>query len=204
MEEKFNFYAFKLSALIIFVFIMQILFDNLTDALLLDQNKYLEVWRFITAIFIHGGVGHLLYNLFALLLFGSMLERLIGGKNFLLVFLAAGVFANIISINFYSSSLGASGAIFGVIGALILIRPMLTVFAFGLPMPIFIAGTLWAAGDLIGIFIPDNVGNIAHLSGMLLGLIIGAVLRDWTRKDREKRFEIDEESIRKWEDNYLR
>jgi len=93
-----------------------------------------EIWRFLTAVFLHGGVGHILFNGFALLLFGSILERFVGGRRFLIVFFVTGILANLISVNFYSSSLGASGAIFGVIGALVIVRPGLTVWAFGMPM----------------------------------------------------------------------
>ena len=155
------------------------------------------------------GFGHLIYNGFALALFGSMLEKFIGGKRFLLVFFACGIVANIISINFYNSSLGASGAIYGIFGTLVLIRPFMLVWAFGLPMPMLVAGILWAGGDLIGLFIPSNVGHIAHLSGMLLGLILGAVFRKYylnvNRRGQEGRdMHMDEISMRRWEEDYLK
>ncbi len=51
------------------------------------------------------------------------------------------------------------------------------IFAFGFPMPLFIAGIIWAAGDLIGLFVPSNVANLAHLSGMFFGLILGFIYR---------------------------
>src|SRR3989344_9487667 len=159
------------------VFLIQLLFEGVTELFLLDSGYYVEVWRFISAIFLHGRLAHLLYNIFALGLFGSMLERLIGSRRFLIVFFASGILANIVSVNFYDSSLGASGAIFGVIGALIVVRPLMVVWAFGLPMPLFIAGILWAVGDLIGLFVPSNVANLAHLSGMFFGLLLGIFYR---------------------------
>ena len=105
-----------------------------------------------------------------------------------------------ISINYYEASLGASGAIFGIIGTLVLIRPMLVVWAFGLPMPMFLAGALWAVGDVIGIFVPSNVANIAHLSGMFFGLVFGLIYRERVSTKNEKRLIIDESSMRKWEE----
>ena len=179
-KNKFNFYALKLCGLMFIVFLIQLFVDGFTELFLLDSNASVQVWRFITAIFLHGGFAHLLYNLFALALFGSMLERLIGSWRFLIVFLFTGVIANLISINFYSSSLGASGAIFGIIGALVFVRPLMVVWAFGLPMPLFIAGGLWVVGDLIGLFGFSNAGNVAnlaHLSGMFFGLLFGAFYR---------------------------
>ncbi|NCN98704.1 DUF1751 domain-containing protein [Candidatus Pacearchaeota archaeon CG10_big_fil_rev_8_21_14_0_10_35_219] len=192
---KFKFYAIKLTGIIVLVFLLQMI-PGFTELFLLDSSKILEIWRFVTSIFLHGDIAHLLYNMFALLLFGSILEKLIGEKKFLVVFFVSGILANLVSINFYSTSLGASGAIFGVIGALIFIRPLLPVWAFGVPMPIFVAGVLWAAGDVIGIFVPSGIANIAHLSGMLFGLIMGAMFRG---KRRKKKSYVDEESVRKWE-----
>lgn len=203
--NKFRFIALWLCALCVALFIVQLVFPSFTEFFLLNSNAWYEPWRFFSAIFLHGGVGHLLYNCFALALFGSILERLVGSRKFLIIFFVTGVIANLISVNFYSSSLGASGAIFGVIGALIVIRPTLVVWAFGLPMPLFVAGIVWVVGDVIGIFVPSGIANIAHLSGLVIGLIFGALYRNWnvSRFKREK-IVIDERSIRDWEDRYLR
>jgi membrane associated rhomboid family serine protease len=178
-RKRFRFYALKLCGVIFVVFLIQLLVSGFTDLFLLNSNAFVEIWRFITPIFLHGGFAHLLYNVFALALFGSMLERLIGSRRFLIVFFVAGILANIISVNFYDASLGASGAIFGVIGALVIIRPFMMIFAFGFPMPMFIAGILWAAGDMIGLFYStgENTANMAHLSGMFFGLILGFIYR---------------------------
>jgi len=206
---KFRFYALKLTLICVIIFILQLVFPGFTDFFILNERSFFEIWRFLTSIFLHGGFGHLIYNGFALALFGSMLEKFIGGKRFLLVFFACGIVANIISINFYNSSLGASGAIYGIFGTLVLIRPFMLVWAFGLPMPMLVAGILWAGGDLIGLFIPSNVGHIAHLSGMLLGLILGAVFRKYylnvNRRGQEGRdMHMDEISMRRWEEDYLK
>lgn len=181
-RKRFRFYALKLCAIIFVIFLIQLIFSGFTDLFLLNKEAFIQIWRFITPIFLHGGFAHLLYNVFALALFGSMLERLIGSRRFLLVFFISGLLANIVSVNFYDASLGASGAIFGVIGALIFIRPLMFIFAFGFPMPMFIAGILWAAGDLIGLFYSTggNTANIAHLSGMFFGLILGFIYRKKT------------------------
>lgn len=193
----------------IFVYLFQLFVNGFTDLLVLDESSFIEPWRFITAIFLHGGAGHLLYNIFALALFGSILEKLVGGRKFLLTFFSTGIIANLIAVNFYSSSLGASGAIFGVIGALILVRPGLPIWAFGIPMPIFLAGIIWGAGDLLGAvayFVGNpinNTGNIAHLSGMALGLLLGLFFRQKEQKENKISYRFDEEEIRRWEDDNL-
>lgn len=208
---KFRFYAFKLSLLMVLFFVLQVFFSSFTDTFVLDFRAFGEYWRFLSSIFLHGGLGHLAYNLFALLLFGSVLEKVIGGKKFLLVFFLTGIFANLISINFYSSSLGASGAIFGIIGTLIIVRPWFMIWAFGMPMPLFIAGILWAFGDFIGAVsffsgnAIDNTGNIAHLSGMLLGFVFGLFYRGKViRRRKMERVRFREREVRDWENRNIR
>ena len=196
----------------IIIFLVQNLFSKFTDLFVLNVFAFSEVWRFISAIFLHGSLIHLIYNIFALALFGSILESLIGGRKFLFIFFITGILANLIAVNFYALSLGASGAIFGVIGALIAIRPMLFVWAFGIPMPIFAAGILWGAGDLLGTYgflignPLDNRGIIGHLSGMIFGLIFGFLFRE--KRQRTKRinygFVLDENYMRSWEDRNLK
>ncbi len=208
---RFKFYALILSGICIFVFLLQFLMPGFTEIFLLNDSSWREPWRFLTAIFLHGGVGHLIYNIFALALFGSILEKIIGSNKFLAVFLISGILANVVSVNFYPSSLGASGAIFGIIGAMIIVRPTQLVWAFGLPMPIFIAGILWGVGDLIGAIAffsgnpISNTGNLAHLSGMFFGIIYGLFLRNWRTNMRKMRvIEINENYIRRWEDDWMR
>lgn len=218
MNKENSFWAFKLSGIIILVFLMQLISEGFTNVFVLNDSALYsgQIWRFLTAVFLHGSITHLLFNLFALALFGGILESLIGSKRFLSIFFVTGILANLVSVNFYSSSLGASGAIFGVIGALIIIRPTLPVWAFGMPMPIFIAGIVWIGADVlgaIGFFTGnpiDNTGNIAHLSGMFFGFIFGAVYRriisriGKNSEGNKISVRIDENSLRRWEDDYLR
>jgi hypothetical protein len=202
---KFKFYALWLSLVCVVVFVLQLLIPGLTDIFILDSGKMIEVWRFASAIFLHGSVMHLISNLFALALFGTILEGLIGGRKFLLVFFASGIAANMVAVWFYPSSLGASGAIYGILGALIILRPMMTVWVSGIPMPMLLAGLVWVAGGVFGLFYPSDIGHIAHLSGMGLGMIFGILFRDWSRKEaRKERIMIDEKDVREWEERHMR
>lgn len=202
---KFKFYALWLSVICVIVFVIQILVPGFIDLFVLNSSAYTQIWRFVTPIFLHGSLQHIVFNLVALLIFGGMLEALIGGKKFLIVFFVTGIIANLVSVNFYTSSLGASGAIFGVIGALILVRPTLAVWAFGFPMPVFLAGIIWVLIDIFGIFNPGEVANLAHLSGIFSGLVLGLFYRDWTKKQkRQTEVKLDESYVRRWEDYYMR
>lgn len=205
--SKFKFYALKLCLLCIIVFILQNLISGFTGFFVLNDLALKgEYWRFLTAIFLHGSFVHLLYNLFALALFGSILEKLIGNRKFLIVFFVSGIIANLISVNFYNSSLGASGAIMGIMGALTIIKPFMFVWAFGFPMPMFVASILWIAGDVLGAlgaFSNTGIGNIAHLSGIAVGFLIGLILRQW-RTAKKELIRFPERYMRVWENQHMR
>lgn len=203
-------YVLTIMLTCIVVFILQLLVNGFTDLFILDSSKPLEIWRYITSIFLHGDIVHLIYNMMALFFFGIYLESFLGSKKFISIYLISGIIANIITLPFYNLSLGASGAIFGIIGALIVIRPTLSVFAFGVPMPIFLAGILWGIGDLVGAaaFLAGNpinsTGNIAHLSGLFLGLILGFIFKKPQQKIRNYKIEFDENQVRNWENFYMK
>jgi hypothetical protein len=202
---KIKYYALWLSLVCIIVFVLQAVIPGFTDMFVLEQGKAVEVWRFLTAIFLHGGTGHLIANLFALALFGTILEGFIGSRKFLLIFFASGIFANLIAVWFYPSSLGASGAIYGILGALVIIRPMMTVWVSGIPMPMLIAGLVWVVGGIFGLFYPSDVGHIAHLSGIGIGLILGIIWRDWSRNvERMEKLRLNEQYMQEWEDYHMR
>lgn len=209
--EKIKFYTLWLALACILVFIIQIFFSGFTDIFLLNSNSFQQPWRFITAIFLHGSFIHLLYNLFALIFFGLILEKLIGSKRLISLFLLSGVFANIISFWFYPSSLGASGAIMAIIGVVAVLRPMMAVWSFGMIMPMFILALLWVLGSFLGIFGfgDQGTGHIAHLSGIFIGLMYGLFLR--ARKVRQKlstefvarKVVLPEDYVRAWENHYV-
>ena len=210
MKERFGFYFLWLSLVCIVMFIFQNIFSGFTDLFILNLKAVYEfqIWRFVSSIFLHGGVVHLLYNLFALLLFGFILERKLGSIRFLLVFFASGILANIIAVNFYPSSLGASGAIYGILGCLAVIAPMMIVWAFGLLMPMFIAAILWVLGGVLGVFGfgSGDVGYIAHLSGIFVGIALGIFFRIKHGKTEPSpdKIKIPDNYVRDWEETYLK
>jgi membrane associated rhomboid family serine protease len=83
-----------------------------------------EWWRLLTSLFLHLGVWHLLFNMWALASFGPLAERLYGSANYLLLYLVAGVTGSLVSISWQPevNSVGASGAIFGILGSLLAAR----------------------------------------------------------------------------------
>jgi len=197
--------ALWFSGICVIMFVFQLLYSGFTDLLVLNQQSWIQPWRFVSAIFLHGSFSHIIFNLFALILFGLILESIIGSKKFILVFFASGILANLIAVNFYDSSLGASGAIYGILGCLTILRPRMTVWVYNLPMPMFIAALIWIGLGIFGIFNPSTTGDIAHLSGIAAGFILGFLFRTRFRERREIRYRINlpEREMRNWEDKYM-
>ena len=139
-------------------------------------------WTLLTAIFLHLDLAHFLFNMVALLIFGTILEKRIGNQNFFGLFLVSGIIGNIgyfvTSVNPMIPALGASGAIYGIIGALAILEPYRRVYLYGfMPLPMVGAAILWALGDLKGLFVPSRIAHGAHLGGMVIGIIAGILLK---------------------------
>ncbi len=169
-----RFAALWLSGIIIAVFILQAIFGT-EPFILVNLLKWSEPWRLLTSIFAHSSPAHLLSNIFALSLFGLILEGRIGSRRFLWFFLLSGVVVSIFSP--YERSLGASGAIYAIIGALAVLRPAMVVWVQWIPMPMIVAGLVWLLQDVFGLFYPSGVANAAHLSGLFLGAGAGVAWR---------------------------
>jgi len=135
-----------------------------------------EYWRLITPIFIHAGFGHMLFNSFSLVLFGPALERMLGKPKFILAYLATGILANIATYYIEPlqfSHVGSSGAIFGLFGIyvyLVLKRKDLIDYANSqVIITILVIG-------LIMTFLNSNINIIAHIFGLIAGILIGSLL----------------------------
>ena len=113
-----------IAVVIIGVFAVQMIVPSITnDFALVSSQASAEPWTFVTSMFLHGDVLHIGYNLIALFIFGLILESVIGSRRLLAVFFGTGILAGFVSIFFYNAVIGASGAIFGIIGTLAVLRP---------------------------------------------------------------------------------
>jgi rhomboid protease GluP len=136
-----------------------------------------EYWRLFTAMFLHIGLMHLVFNAYALVVIGTELERIMGTGRFLVIYLLSGLYGSLASYAFSSNlSAGASGAIFGLIGALaaffLLHRERLG--AWGQRRLANIA-FLIVINLFLG-FTQPGIDNMAHLGGLLSGLALGWAL----------------------------
>lgn len=144
-----------------------------------------EFWRLFTAMFVHAGIRHLLNNMLLLYVLGQHLEYLIGSVRFALLYLACGLIANIASYEIYLMgnrdvvSVGASGAIFAAMGALIFIVIRNKGRVHGLTLQQML---IMAAFSLYFGFVSPEVANSAHVAGLISGFLSGILLY---RKPRE-------------------
>ena len=133
----------------------------------------LELWRLITSMFMHGDLLHLFSNMFSLLIFGSYIELSFSKVKFVLIYFISGFLGSLFTVFFLplnTISLGASGAIFGLIGA------VLSMFIFDRNNPLIILGLIYAFYFVITSFRP-GVNYFAHIFGLLGGFVIGYILR---------------------------
>lgn len=202
--QKMRYYSLVLASACVIVFVAQTLSSSFTDSFLLVSSSVMSrPWLLVTSIFLHGSASHLIFNMFALVLFGLILEKFIGSKRFLLIFFVSGVIANIASL-VYPSSLGASGAVYGIIGALAAIRPRMIVWTYGVPMPMVVAALFYLALDLGGLFFPSNIANAAHIAGLIVGVTIGMTMRDPGRKQPEKQERLlNDRDLEEWENTWM-
>ena len=202
--EKTRYYPLVFAAICIALFAVQSVVPEFTESFLLDSSEaFVRPWILVTSIFLHGSASHLLFNMFALVLFGLMLEKFIGSRKFLIVFLVSGIAASIASSFMYSVSLGASGAVYGILGTLASIRPRMIVWTYGVPMPMVAAAGFYLLLDLGGLFFTSNVANAAHIAGLIVGAAIGLALRKTEpKKSREEKI-LTENDLNRWEDEWL-
>ncbi len=136
-----------------------------------------QLWRLFTSLFLHIGVLHLLLNVWALYQLGAVFEMMFGTPRFLLIYFATGVAASAASVFFTNgTAAGASGAIFGILGALITgIRrsPRWKHQSWTQNLVKQLLG--WAALNVIIGFTVPGIDNAAHFGGFFAGLLFGLI-----------------------------
>lgn len=150
---------------------------------LMNGERY---YTLITSMFLHFGFSHLMNNMVMLLVIGYSLEPEIGKIRFLLIYLGSGLMGNLVSAWFdvsqgsYAVSAGASGAIFGIVGALLYVA----IRNHGRVGEISTRGLVLMAGlSLYYGFTAQGVDNAAHIGGLISGFLL-AVLIYWKHKPK--------------------
>jgi membrane associated rhomboid family serine protease len=144
-------------------------------------GPYFEPWQVLSYAFLHGSPTHLFFNMFAVYMFGSELERYWGARRFLFLYFSSIVFAAIAQLLVAGLSggdyptVGASGGVFGLllVYAVLFPRRKLMLIFPPIPMPAWLFVTLYGALELtMGLTgTQPGVAHFAHLGGMLGGFI---------------------------------
>src|SRR4051794_30167207 len=151
-----------------------------------------QPWQLVTYSFLHGGLTHLLFNMLALYMFGSDLERVFGAKRFTIYYFVCVVSAALaqLAVSTLGSlppypTVGASGGVFGLLLAFGLYFPrrMVMLLFPPIPMPAWLFVTLYGAVELfLGVTgTQQGVAHFAHLGGMLGGYL---TIRAWRSRSR--------------------
>lgn len=151
---------------------------NIGDFSVMDLIQKGEWYRMLTSMFLHAGIGHLVSNMLILYYIGNVVEKHIGHLPYLFLYFISGLAGNVFSAGYelltnrYVSSIGASGAVFGVEGALLLLalvyRGKFAEITAG-RIAFSIVFSLYCG------FTSSNVDNAAHIGGLLTGFLLGGI-----------------------------
>jgi rhomboid protease GluP len=136
-------------------------------------------WRLLTAMFLHVGLLHVAFNMWALVSFGPMVERLYGSVSYLVIYLVAGLAGNLASVSWDPdvNSVGASGAIFGTLGALIAVHVRAgSTIPVSVVRPVRNSSLFYTGFALCAGLASTGVDNAAHLGGVAAGFLMGVAL----------------------------
>jgi membrane associated rhomboid family serine protease len=158
----------------ILVFLGGMAFGDRLVNFFLGMNPFLVlhgwVWTFVTYMFVHGGISHILFNMLALFVFGLPVERQMGSPEFILFYLLTGILAGVFSFLVYLFTgsavvlIGASGAVFAVQLAYAVFFPDSIIYLWGLlPLraPVMVLGF---TGLELFLMLTGRAGNVAHVT----------------------------------------
>lgn len=186
--KDWNFITFVILYLNVGIYLLMVLFGygfirfNGSDLLHLGANfgpatRSGEWWRLLSCVFLHGGLMHVLANMYGLIFVGFFLEPLLGSVKYLVIYLLTGIIASITSIWWYTAtiSVGASGAIFGLYGVFLALM-FREVFPRAFAQSFLISTAIFVGFNLL-MGITGGIDNAAHIGGLVSGFIIGMVVR---------------------------
>lgn len=145
------------------------------ERILLDGEYY----RFFTSMFMHGGIDHIFSNMLFLAALGEMLERVIGHVRFAILYLLSGVggslfsIANVLLSGKRYTAIGASGAVFGLIGAMLILVVINNGHYQGISIKRMLFAIVYMVYDGTR---SERVDNAAHVGGLIFGVLIMAVM----------------------------
>jgi rhomboid protease GluP len=171
-------------AVCLVTFVLQVVRGGLTDLNQLRDHGALdpelvrkgEVWRLLSATFLHGSFDHLLGNMIMLYILGIGCEHAFGRSQFVTIYVASGLCGSLLSLTGGQVSVGASGAIFGLSGALVATLWRHRARLHVRDRRIGLILVVWAVYQLVSGALVPEVDNRAHMGGLLGGVVLGLLL----------------------------
>ena len=188
--------SYAIIAICVVVYLLQVVDPSLTEQIVFDGGAARqEPWRFVTAAFAHGGIAHIVFNMLALWVLGAQyLERLLGGLRYAALYLVSAIGGSVAYMLFTSprpvpyappyeafwgpGTVGASGAVFGLFGAVLVLNRHLGRDSSSMYATIGI-------NAVIGFVVP-GIAWQAHLGGLVTGAAIAGVIAATSAKERRR------------------
>ena len=166
--------TYGIIALCVVIFIAELLTGSTGSVVFQDLVYYgpytaTQPWRIVTSLFVHLSILHILFNMYSVFIFGPMLERMLGRARFAALFLLSGIGGSVavLLISPATPVAGASGAIFGLLGAYFVIQRHLG----GNNVQLLIVIGL----NLVISFVIPNIAWQAHIGGLIVGALVGLI-----------------------------
>lgn len=169
---RFNSPTLVIIFVTILSFVLQMSYDSYGDMLIMNQGDLLNApYTLITHMFLHADFSHLLFNMFGVLIFGSLLERRLKDYQYYLLYFISGFIAGLFGSFIYQAALGASAGVMALVGASAFLFPKVIFYLLGVfPMQLRTLAFLYFIFDFIGSFSMSTVASEAHLVGMFSGI----------------------------------
>lgn len=136
----------------------------------------MEPWRFVTAVFLHGGLLHIGFNMWVLMDVGPMVEELYGSARFLFIYVATGIFGYVVSSFTGHFSIGGSGALLGLIGVMLALTWGRRSAGAQMMRSQIIWWLIYIA--VLGLIPGLGIDNYAHAGGFVSGFVLGKIMAD--------------------------
>ena len=173
-EARLTIFLISVNALLFLLF--SVAFQDVLYLLVQINYKIifdLEIWRLLTSMFLHNDLLHIFSNMVSLLIFGTYVELNFPKYQFIVIYFVSGLIGSVFSMLFLplnTISLGASGAIFGLIGA------AFSILIIQRDTPLIFLGLMYVAYFIFSSFSP-GINYFAHISGLLGGLLLGYLFK---------------------------
>ncbi len=145
------------------------------DAFSFSWATKFELWRWFTSLFLHISASHLFFNMLGLYFFGKILEGEVKKQWFISIYFVSGLLGSLVFMFSNPSPIvGASGAMFGVMGAAMLLNPIKKIHFYVFPLPLGLVAVMFVVVETLIVYFQADFGNVAHIAHVG-GVIAGSM-----------------------------